>query len=128
MLIAVFDNPEAAEAGMDRLEEQGVPSESVRYLRGSHKGRPGTASNANEAGSAALGEAAIAEKNAPFLPPGADRESPLEELGVDAEVRDYLQRILSEGGRLVAVDVGEGALDEVTETLREAGATQVTTS
>lgn len=125
VVIGMFDDSRSLEVALSRLSEAGL-DERVERLEGPpSSGSPG-AGGASEGG-AAPGDLARSENiSAPW--PGSTRAGVGPEIGfgeLDAEERDYYDRLLRDGGRILVLRVDDGRVEEATRVLDESGASRV---
>lgn len=125
MIVGMFDDADSLEEGIERLAEVGLDDEVQRLEGPVGPGSAGSA-GASEAGAEPVDLARGAHTTSPW--PGQARAAERPMIGgrvLDEEEREYYNRLLEEGGRLLLVEVDDGRADDVERLLDGAGATRV---
>lgn len=125
MVVGMFDDADSLEEGLERLTSAGL-DEKVQRLEGSPAAGNAGSTGASEGGAEPVDLARGAGTTSPW--PGHARAAERPMIGgrvLDEEEREYYNRLLDDGGRLLLVEVEDGRAEETERLLDSAGATRV---
>lgn len=125
LIVGMFDDSRSLERGLSRLSSAGFDDEVERHEGPLGPSTPGGA-GASEGGAQPVDLGRGVETSSPS--PDSTRASARPAIGgnvLNREERDYYDRLLSEGGKLLLVTVPEERAEQVERMLSEAGAGRV---